>query len=188
MTFGQKLSTLRRELTLTQKELAKKLNVSRQAITKWENDTGVPDIDNVLKISTFFNIPVEELLDYKIEGVCLPTQIEEEIDRENSKLKNVESFVVHRFQDAEEIYFLSRERKLNAWEWLLDFFIGAGTLDMADIAKTGLVYCFLVKEKERYKLLLLRKEKMVVKTLGTPFAEKKAVIDGYRYHKTKRLK
>lgn len=41
MTVGDKLSKLRKENNYTQEQLAEKLNVSRQAITKWETDTGI---------------------------------------------------------------------------------------------------------------------------------------------------
>ncbi len=189
MTFGEKLSVLRKEAKLTQKELAEKLGVSRQAITKWEGDNGVPDIDNVLKISTLFGVSIDELLQYKIEEISLPSgEREEKIGKEDGRLKNVENFVLKRFACAESLCCLYRERKLNAAEWLFDFFLGAGSLEMADIFKTGLVYCFLVVEQGVHKLLLIHKDTMVVKTLATPFTKKTAVIDGYKYKKTKILK
>ena len=49
MTFAEKLSSLRKQANLTQSELADKLNVSRQAVTKWESGIGLPDIDNCKK-------------------------------------------------------------------------------------------------------------------------------------------
>ena len=50
MLFNEKLKLLRKENNLTQEELADKLNVSRQAITKWESREGLPDIINLKKI------------------------------------------------------------------------------------------------------------------------------------------
>lgn len=49
MTFGNKLSSLRKLANLTQADLADKIGVSRQAITKWEKGIGLPDIDNIKK-------------------------------------------------------------------------------------------------------------------------------------------
>ena len=46
-TFGEKLKSARKEAGLTQEQLAVKLMVSRQAITKWETDKGMPDIENL---------------------------------------------------------------------------------------------------------------------------------------------
>ena len=44
MTFAEKLKSLRKQASMSQEQLAEKLGVSRQAVTKWETDTGIPDI------------------------------------------------------------------------------------------------------------------------------------------------
>jgi len=62
MLFNEKLKMLRKKENLTQEELAEKLNVSRQAITKWESGDGTPDIYNLKQISTLFNITIDELI------------------------------------------------------------------------------------------------------------------------------
>ena len=62
MLFNEKLKMLRKESNLTQEELAEKLNVSRQAITKWESGEGIPDIENLKQISILFNITIDELI------------------------------------------------------------------------------------------------------------------------------
>lgn len=62
MLFNEKLKMLRKESGLTQEELAEKLNVSRQAITKWESGDGTPDIENLKQISILFNTRIDELV------------------------------------------------------------------------------------------------------------------------------
>ena len=62
MFFNEKLKMLRKESNLTQEELAEKLNVSRQAITKWESGDGTPDIENLKQISILFNTAIDELV------------------------------------------------------------------------------------------------------------------------------
>ena len=62
MLFNEKLKMLRKESKMTQEQLAEKLNVSRQAITKWEAGDGVPDIENLKQISKVFNITIDELI------------------------------------------------------------------------------------------------------------------------------
>lgn len=52
---------------MTQEQLAEKLNISRQALSKWENGTSLPDIESVVRISTLFQISLDELL-YKEEA------------------------------------------------------------------------------------------------------------------------
>lgn len=47
---------------MSQEKLAEKIGVSRQAITKWENNSGIPDIENMLALSSLFNVSVDELL------------------------------------------------------------------------------------------------------------------------------
>ena len=62
MLFNEKLRMLRKESKFTQEELAEKLNVSRQAITKWESGDGTPDIENLKQISNLFNTTIDELV------------------------------------------------------------------------------------------------------------------------------
>ena len=62
MTFAEKLKSIRKQAGFSQEKLAEKLGVSRQAITKWETDTGIPDIENLISISTLFDISIDELL------------------------------------------------------------------------------------------------------------------------------
>ena len=62
MLFNEKLKMIRKNNNLTQEELAEKLNVSRQAITKWESGDGTPDIENLKQISILFNTTIDELV------------------------------------------------------------------------------------------------------------------------------
>lgn len=63
LTFGQKLREARKRAGLTQEELAEKLAVSRQAVTKWENDKGLPDAENWKTLSRLLNVSIDYLLD-----------------------------------------------------------------------------------------------------------------------------
>ena len=54
MDFSKKLQELRKQKGLTQEELAKKLYVSRTAISKWESGRGYPSIDSLKEIAKFF--------------------------------------------------------------------------------------------------------------------------------------
>lgn len=62
MKFGDKLKDLRKSKNMSQEQLAEKLYVSRQAITKWENGTGLPDIENIVAIGALFNESLDNLL------------------------------------------------------------------------------------------------------------------------------
>ena len=52
MNFSEKLKSKRKEFKMSQEQLAEKIGVSRQAITKWETDDGLPDIENILSIAS----------------------------------------------------------------------------------------------------------------------------------------
>ena len=62
MTLGQKLKEVRKRFGLSQEALASIMNVSRQAITKWENDDGMPDISNLQELSKVFGLSVTRKL------------------------------------------------------------------------------------------------------------------------------
>ena len=62
MTFGEKLQDLRRKAGLSQDSLAEKLDVSRQAVSKWERDEAMPETEKLLRIAQLFNASLDELL------------------------------------------------------------------------------------------------------------------------------
>ena len=55
MIFSEKLQLLRKNKGLTQEEMAEKLDVSRQAVAKWESGQVYPDISNLIQISNLLN-------------------------------------------------------------------------------------------------------------------------------------
>lgn len=61
--ISEKLKMLRKQARMSQEQLAERLNVSRQAVTKWETAAGTPDIENLRAISALFQISLDELLD-----------------------------------------------------------------------------------------------------------------------------
>lgn len=63
MKFEEKLSKLRKQNALSQEELAEKLNVSRQTISKWELGQTKPDSGKIMEIASLFNVSTDELLD-----------------------------------------------------------------------------------------------------------------------------
>lgn len=66
------LQFLRKSRRYTQDDLAKRLNVSRQAVSKWETGTAVPDLETLLKLSKLYDITINDILEPKI----LPQRID----------------------------------------------------------------------------------------------------------------
>ena len=62
MTFGEKLAKLRKENNYTQEQLADKLDVSRQSVSKWESDVAYPETDKLIKLSKLFHCSIDYLL------------------------------------------------------------------------------------------------------------------------------
>ncbi len=70
MNIAEKIIKLRKTNGWSQEDLAEKLYVSRQAISRWENGTALPDAENILQISKLFNVTTDYLLndDYKSDS------------------------------------------------------------------------------------------------------------------------
>ena len=62
MTFGEKIKSLREQNGITQDELAERLYVTRTAVSKWENDKGLPSIDTLKRIAELFGVTLDELV------------------------------------------------------------------------------------------------------------------------------
>lgn len=67
MNFSEKLQILRKEKRLSQEGLAEKLNVSRQAVSKWESGQSFPELDKIIILSDIFNVTLDELIKDSIE-------------------------------------------------------------------------------------------------------------------------
>ncbi len=61
------LQFLRKKSNYTQDDLAKKLGISRQAVSKWETGTAIPDLEVLLKISKLYDITINDILEPKIQ-------------------------------------------------------------------------------------------------------------------------
>lgn len=62
MNFSQQIKKLRDSRGLTQEQMANELGISRQAVSNWENDRNLPDIEMLISISTTFDISLDELI------------------------------------------------------------------------------------------------------------------------------
>ena len=64
MSIGQNIKKYRKEKGYTQRELADLIGVSVQAVSKWETDTGAPDISQVVPLASALDISTDALFDY----------------------------------------------------------------------------------------------------------------------------
>ena len=71
MDFGDKLKQYRLKEGLSQEQLAEKIGVSRQAITKWETKRGLPDVENMIILAELFNLTLDELVLEEVNKLLL---------------------------------------------------------------------------------------------------------------------
>ena len=72
MTFSEKLVGLRRKAGLSQEELASRLEVSRQAVSKWESGQTLPDLERAAALSRLFGVSLDYLLKEELEAPEAP--------------------------------------------------------------------------------------------------------------------
>lgn len=86
-SLGQRLQRFRKRANLTQEEVATKLNITPQAVSKWENDVSAPDISLLGEIADMFGITVDELLGRQPQTIYLPEGPRKPIDSLMLKIK-----------------------------------------------------------------------------------------------------
>ena len=84
MKFNENLKYLRKEARMTQENLAEELNVSRQAVTKWESGQSLPDIENLKQMADLFEVTMDSLVG------DVTTKKESHI---NKKIKDIDIFI-----------------------------------------------------------------------------------------------
>lgn len=84
--FNENLRELRKSKGFTQEELATKINVVRQTVSKWEKGLSVPDADSLQKIADVLEVDVSQLLGAKIEKEENKNEIAEQLSRINEQL------------------------------------------------------------------------------------------------------
>lgn len=96
MLFGENLKKLRKENNLSQDELAEKVRVSRQSVSKWENGDSYPEMNNILELCKIFNCKINDLVN---DGIKDLDSMDEEIKMKVIKLEK---------NDQEKVKVLSK--------------------------------------------------------------------------------
>lgn len=84
MNLGEKIYQQRTKKKMSQGDLAEILNVSRQSISKWENNSSIPDLDKIVKMSEIFEISLDEL----IKGETPVIDINDDINKDSIHIKS----------------------------------------------------------------------------------------------------
>lgn len=97
MTLGQKIFELRNKQKMSQGDLAEKLNVSRQSISKWETDASIPELDKLIMLSDLFHITMDELVRDEI-----PERNTDE-EKENTEKSRPATVVINKQMSTQKI-------------------------------------------------------------------------------------
>ena len=166
MTLGEKIRKARIENGMTQEQLAEKMTVSRQAITKWESDKGIPDISNLKLLARILNVSIDYLLFDGDEFDLIA--IREEIDLSKYgkaliKKKLTDKLMLDKYHGA-EIRTLSpikkRDKVDKLFDFLIDFFTPlCGFSDLQNsIRLLGSEYYVVIDSNKRYFITVNHKE------------------------------
>ncbi|HCY48906.1 MAG TPA: transcriptional regulator [Clostridiales bacterium] len=79
-TFGQRFQRLRKAANFTQEDVAKRLNISAQAVSKWENDISAPDISALTDIADMFGVTTDVLLGKSADEATFVPDAKKDID------------------------------------------------------------------------------------------------------------
>lgn len=153
MTLGEKIKKARIENGLTQEQLAEKMMVSRQAITKWEADKGIPDVSNLKLLSQLLNVSVDYLLDDGSEADV--NVIRESIDLSKYgkalvKKRLTDKLMLEKYPSAEIRTLLPQKKSSKvdeAFDFIIDFFTDlCGFSDLQNSIKLFGTEYYLVNE------------------------------------------
>ncbi len=162
MTLGEKIKTARKNAGLTQEQMAEKLMISRPAITKWESDKGIPDIENLKAISKLLDVSLDYLLndgeDIDLNVIKEPIELSKYGKGFKKKLKD--KIVREKYPDA-EIMTLLPAKILTKGEKVIDNLLGwltsapFGTPDLINSIKlVGNEYYLVVNGDNQYLVII----------------------------------
>ena len=99
MILGDKITKLRKQNGWSQEELAEKLGISRQSVSKWESGQSIPDIDKIIRMSGLFGISTDYLLKDELEEISPETSVE---IKEEKNLREVTLEEANTYMDLTE--------------------------------------------------------------------------------------
>lgn len=166
MNLGEKLYNLRRKKNLSQEELAEKLNVTRQTISKWETNQSMPDFDKIDPLCKLYGITPNDLFDIKSgEENKVYESIEDDKRKENKKAVGIAIGIVLYFFSIMWIMIAIPVIKMNP------IVASAVFLLMCGVATGIIVYVCMACKKEK-----LIKEKSIEDRLRNQVSSVVAII------------
>jgi transcriptional regulator with XRE-family HTH domain len=180
VTLGEKIKNNRKNAQLSQQQLAEKLCVSRQAISKWESDRGTPDVENLQSLAKLFGVSVDSLLEDETPTAVI---LKEEIDisryeKTGKARSKYDAVVIEKYTNADAIQPLIKRKKLSRWEFIIDFIVQPGVLEAADSLNDMSAY-YLVELPNKQWFVKVSKDFIESRELSSRFNGRKRVIGNH---------
>ena len=160
MTLGEKISKLRVTNKMSQGDLAEKLNVSRQSISKWETNASVPELDKLIQLCDLFGISLDEL----VRSDKLEAGDDREEDVPPSPPQQTQIVIQHSLNTQKIVGFILLALGLLCC--LMALFAGSGLLIIGGYIIFCSILCLLIK---RYAGLIIGWITMIQAIVLTPF-------------------
>lgn len=182
MKFNEKLKEYRKIFGLSQEKLAEKLNVSRQVITKWENDVRLPEISNLKCVAKLFGVSVDYLLDEErdIEYPILKEEITLHKNNYSNRYDYVVSYLKKEYANQGSIYALTELGKENSKLTEITNFLTLGISNLSYITEwiSNPAIWFIVEMETQNLILKATKDVIEIRELSS-------VIDTNKFTKNK---
>ena len=118
MQFSEKLTELRRRRGLSQEQLADFLGVTRQSVSKWENDPSVPDLEKLVKLSGEFGVTLDELEKGEVPDSAAPA-VKAGVTAEELRLHRQRLVGIAFFLSAVVLYSYALTGPIAVWPLLM---------------------------------------------------------------------
>lgn len=191
MKLSEKLKSYRKSFDLTQEELAEKLNVSRQVITKWESELGMPEVSNLKALAELFNVSVDFLLDdeQEIEYPIFKVKYELEKNNYSNRYDYAVNYLKERYSN-DDIYVLTQvENGEKSFLTKVFSFITIGVSDVSSIIEwfKDLAIWFVVENSKRKLLIKVTKEYIETRELSSLINTDKFTYDKNKFIKVDKI-
>lgn len=159
MTLGEKILKLRSTAKMSQGDLAEKLNVSRQSISKWETNQSVPELDKLIQLSDLFQISMDEL----VRSDDLDQRDKEEAEIPSAEPQPTQVIIQRSLSTQKIVGFILLALGLLCC--ILALFVGSGLLIIGGYIIFCSILCLLLK---RYAGLVIGWITMIQAIILTP--------------------
>lgn len=187
MTLGEKIKDARVKAGMTQEDLASKILVSRQAVSKWESDKGIPDIDNLKAIAKLLNVSIDYLVDdgTELDMSVIRESIDLTVYGKGRKKVLKDKAIRDKYPNA-TIMTLLAEPKLTKGEKAIDIaiFLLTPLIDMVKLSKQINNVdneFYLIEQEEQQYLAVVTSEFIESRKLATKISSKRFEIGDYKF-------